>query len=88
MRDTIVSLNREGQVIKESSRMELIDRLEFLSGAFNEFSDTLHDETGRFHIFTFLHYEFESLKSDLLAIARHVDAEERKERSESPQRAV
>lgn len=93
MRDSIVSLNDKGQVVRESCPMGLIDRLDFLSEAFNEFSLTLLEESQRFHLFSFLHDEYESLRSDLSVLVRFAEeaggeAEERRERSECPQRAV
>lgn len=91
MRNQIVRLNDQGQLIWESSRMSLVDRLEVLSSAFNEFSATLID-TERFYLFAFLRDEYDSLKSDLSLLAKFAEeageeAEERRERSEGTQRA-
>ena len=86
MRDTIVSLNSEGKPVYQSVPMDLVDRLDFLSSTLNEFSTTLVD-VERVHLFELVRNEYESMRSDLKHILAFVDGEERRERSESPQRA-
>ena len=64
MSATIVPATQHQNRDETVSRIDLIDRLDNLERAMDEFSSTL-EQTERFCLFRYIHQDFESLKRDV-----------------------